>query len=644
MNTRKISIIVLLPVLAAWLGGVRSISLASQAAASDPVWGSKPVLSYFALTASLSEVMRLELGLSEAQFASIRQAAQQEAQRLRKLELSSLDIVQDEELSLAEKRARIDVSGYNQRVVDLLADTHAQLESGLGVADTARLVDWIEGRWLEEQELHGLASIDQTSLARTYSVYATRFDTDSYIVALPDQCLKRANAGSHVCDNSGYSTGQNYSVRLEYQDSVTAKVGESGPWNVDDNYWSGVGDPQPRRLFPDLKAGMPEAQAAYFDDYNNGEDQFGRTVTAPYGIDLADQVSIDIGLNPGVNDWIEVTFLWTDGWDEIQSDYVLLTEPSDLTPPYTGDMCVTAWHRITGYGDHAYLTLNVSEASQSTNSAEWQADLPASGEYQVLAFVPDHPPIDWLCPAKEIPRDTASAKYTVYYDGGQKSVSRDQGPLANMWLDLGTYDFSGDGKVTLSDVTGEEDLSHTVAFSAVLFRSLDYPEPTPEPTPTATPTPTPTPAPFIWAGSGIAPPSTTITIPVGASHLQLPGLGTANIDVQYDPARVEAVGCQPDPAGVFDSQSCDLSLEKDGVNPDALRFSLGSAAGVSGNSLLAQLGFRAVGAEGEVARLDLIVQVFETPLGEPITVQAYDGLVCIAPCSNLAYLPLILHP
>ncbi len=628
----------------AWLGGMRSITTAIQAATPSPVWGSKPVLSYFTLTASLSEVMRLELGLSEAQFASIRQAAQQEAQRLQELELASLDIVQDDGLSLPEKRARIAASGYNQRVEDILAGTQAQLESGLGAAGTARLVDWIESRWLEEQELHGLASVEQTSVARTYSIYATRFDTDSYIVALPDQCLKRANAGSHVCDDSGYATGQNYSVRLEYQDSVTAKVGESGPWNVDDNYWSGVGDPQPRRLFPDLEPGMPEAQAAFFDDYNDGEDQFGRTVTAPYGIDLADQVSIDIGLNPGVNDWIEVTFLWTEGWNEIQSEYLLLTEPSELNPPYTGDMCVTAWHRITGYGDHAYLTLNVSEASQSTNSAEWQADLPASGEYQVLAFVPDHPPIDWLCPAKEIPRDTAAARYTVHYEGGQKSVTRDQGPLANMWLDLGTYDFSGDGLVTLSDVTGEEDLSHTVAFSAILFRSLDYPEPTPEPTPTATPTPKPTPAPFVWAGSGIAPPSTTITIPLGASHLQLPGLGVASIDVQYDPARLQAVGCQPDPGGLFDSQSCDLSFENDGTSPDALRFSLGSTAGVSGNPLLAQLGFRAVGEAGLAARLDLLVQVFETPLGEPIFVQAFGGLVCIAPCSNLSYLPLILRP
>ncbi len=91
---------------------------------------------------------------------------------------------------------------------------------------------------------------------------------------------------------------------------------ESGPWNVDDNYWSTSRDPQPRRMFADLPAGMPEAQAAFFDGYNGGVDQYGRTVTAPFGIDLGRQVSIDIGLQPGNNDWINITFAWTEGWDK----------------------------------------------------------------------------------------------------------------------------------------------------------------------------------------------------------------------------------------------------------------------------------------------------------------------------------------
>ncbi len=624
---------------------INSPAHSSQASSHAPIWGSKPVFSYFALTGSLAEAMQDELSISEDEFAAIRRTAQQEAADLRRLEASSLPIIQDSDLSLPEKRAQIAASGYNLRVLEILAASQAQLKRELGAATYTRLVDWIERRWSVEQELHGTASMESTAGGRTYSIYATRFDATSYIVALPDGCLKIANGGNHLCDDSGYATGQNYSVRLSYKASTTAKVGDSGPWNVDDNYWSGVDDPQPRRLFPDLPVGMPEAQAAYFDNYNDGEDQFGRTVTAPFGIDLNRDVSIDIGLNPGVNDWIDVTFLWTDGWDDIQSKYVLLKSPSTLTPPYTGDMCVTAWHRISGYDDHAYLTLNVNDASLSTNWAEWKPNFPSSGEYKVLAFVPDHPPIDWLCPSKEIARDTGDARYTIQHDNGTKTVSRNQGPLANMWLDLGTYEFSkGSGaQVKLTDLTGEESYSRTVAFSAMLFLSLDYPDPTPVPTPTVTPIPTPTPAPFVWTGSGIAPPSTTISIPVGLSHLQPPGLGVASIDVHYDPALLQAVSCQPDPQGVFDSQNCDPTHEQDGVNPDILRFGLGSLSGVSGNALLAELGFRAVGPEGVAAPLSVVIQVFETPSGETISIPAYGGLVCIAPCRSLSYLPALLR-
>jgi LysM repeat protein len=80
-------------------------------------------------------------------------------------------------------------------------------------------------------------------------------------------------------------------------------------------------------MFADLSLGMPEAQAAYFNGYNGGVDQFGRVVTAPFGIDLAREVSIDIGLEPGNNDWINVSFLWTEGWDG----------GSDVQPPKPGE-------------------------------------------------------------------------------------------------------------------------------------------------------------------------------------------------------------------------------------------------------------------------------------------------------------------
>lgn len=645
MKGHKLIRPVLLISLFLGLVGVRSSDARSQASSHTAVWDVKPVLSYFVLTASLSEAMRIELNLTDAQFVAIRQTAEQEAAELRALEESSLAIVQDEGLSLAEKRARIAASGYNQQVLDALTNTQARLQAALDGDAYARLVDWIEGRWLIEQELHGINALRETSGTRKYSIYATRFDTDSYIVALPDKCLKLANGGYHTCDDSGYAVGQNYSVRLKYETTTTAKVGDSGPWNADDNYWSELGDPQPDRLFPDLPLGMPEAQAAYFDDYNNGKDQFGRIVTAPFGIDLNRQVSIDIGLEPGVNDWIEVEFLWTDGWDDIQSQVVLLKSPTELTPPYTGDMCVTAWHRITGYDDHAYLTLNVDDPNLSTNWAEWRPKIPITGEYQVLAFIPDHPPIEWQCPTQTISKDSGDAGYTIEHAKGTTRVSGNQAPLSNMWIDLGTYKFNqgSAGAVKLTDVTDETSYSRTVAFSAMLFRNLDYPDPTPEPKPTQVPTPTPTPSPFVWTGGGIAVPSTTITIPLGASHLQFPGLGVATIDIQYNPALLTAVSCRADPQGLFDIRNCDVNFEQDGVNPDSIRLTLESTFGVSSSPFLAQIGFRVSAVPGQTTPINPLLSLFQAADGTPIEAQAYGSLLCVAPCRSFSFLPALLR-
>jgi hypothetical protein len=98
-------------------------------------------------------------------------------------------------------------------------------------------------------------------------------------------------------------------------------------------------------MFTDLALGMPAAQAAYFNKYNGGLDQYGRVVTAPYGIDLAREVSIDIGLQPGVNDWIQVTFMWTEGWGSEAPpapppQAASTTENNSFTPSQTGEAII----------------------------------------------------------------------------------------------------------------------------------------------------------------------------------------------------------------------------------------------------------------------------------------------------------------
>jgi hypothetical protein len=86
-----------------------------------------------------------------------------------------------------------------------------------------------------------------------------------------------------------------------------APVWDVGPWNTRDDYWN----PAPtRQEWHDLPQGLPEAQAAYKNDYNGGKDQFDRKVLNPAGIDLADGLFWDaLGLND--NAWVTVDYLWT---------------------------------------------------------------------------------------------------------------------------------------------------------------------------------------------------------------------------------------------------------------------------------------------------------------------------------------------
>ncbi len=84
---------------------------------------------------------------------------------------------------------------------------------------------------------------------------------------------------------------------------------------MDDTYWLPKSDPQYRRHFETLPTGISAAQAAFFDNYNDGKDQFGRKVTNPAGIDLSDGIREELGLKYLENAWVQVTFAWTSGAD-----------------------------------------------------------------------------------------------------------------------------------------------------------------------------------------------------------------------------------------------------------------------------------------------------------------------------------------
>jgi hypothetical protein len=86
-----------------------------------------------------------------------------------------------------------------------------------------------------------------------------------------------------------------------------APVWDVGPWNTTDDHWN---IPERRQAFGDLPRGRPQAEAAFTDGYRGGRDGFGRRVTNPAGIDLADGTfRDDLGLTD--NAWVSVTYLWT---------------------------------------------------------------------------------------------------------------------------------------------------------------------------------------------------------------------------------------------------------------------------------------------------------------------------------------------
>lgn len=118
-----------------------------------------------------------------------------------------------------------------------------------------------------------------------------------HFVALPSRRgLAAAGSGEYtvkVCAENG---------RCEW-----APVWDVGPWNTHDDYWN---PSDVRETWQDLPQGLPEAQAAYEDGYNGGQDEFGRAVANPAGIDLADGVFWD-GLQLTDNSWVTATYLWT---------------------------------------------------------------------------------------------------------------------------------------------------------------------------------------------------------------------------------------------------------------------------------------------------------------------------------------------
>ncbi len=121
----------------------------------------------------------------------------------------------------------------------------------------------------------------------------------------------------------------------------------------------------------------------------------------------------------------------------------------------------------------------------------------------------------------------------------------------------------------------------------------------------------------------------SVTVHLRALNISTPTLGAATIDIQYDGAVIDATACTPDPDHRFDVPICTRHFP----TADTVRVSdteIFSLVGASGNIVLADITFKAVGQPGDCSPLHVQIETFADPInGQPISATAQDGQVCI---------------
>ena len=265
---------------------------------SDP---EKPVLSVLLSDPQNVEDFRREFGLSGEEMDAVLAATREENRRLAENYEESERIVEESEnLSTERVAGKIATSNYHERAEAAVAATKARVRELLPQDREARLDEWADAAFSEERQesLAEAPSVQRAASTGTgqlvCKVFATQYrGYTRFEVALPHRALK-------------FDGG--YRVNLRRGDfSARAPVKEVGPWNTYDNYWRSG---KHRTMWKDLPRCKPEAQAAYYDNYNNGRDEYGRKVLNPAGVDLTPAVARRLGLRLYENAWVYVRFPW----------------------------------------------------------------------------------------------------------------------------------------------------------------------------------------------------------------------------------------------------------------------------------------------------------------------------------------------
>ena len=199
----------------------------------------------------------------------------------------------DEEIS-----GKIAASDYDETVTSAVEETKDDIAAILPEAERDDLAGWVDERWQDEvteASEGGSGRVVEGKGGRTLvcdRIFATQYNGYTrFEAALPHRELKFGDRPEVPI--------------IRGKRSIRPRVKEVGPWNTYDNYWRSG---KHRDMWKDLRQCVPEARAAYYNNYNKGEDEYGREVLNPAGVDLTPAAARRLGLDRYQNAWVAVRF------------------------------------------------------------------------------------------------------------------------------------------------------------------------------------------------------------------------------------------------------------------------------------------------------------------------------------------------